>query len=65
MMEEPDGVMRPKGARFCRILQSSVIPRLKLDDQMLLLLLIKLRRRLRSIWRFTIKRKESRKDYET
>ena len=40
-------LLRTKGTRFCGILQSSVIPRLKLDDQMLLLL-IKPRRKLRS-----------------
>ena len=46
---EPDGVKTrgTRGKRFCGILQSRVIPRLKLDDQMLLLL-IKSRRRLRS-----------------
>ena len=40
-------LLRRKGTRFCVILQSSVIPRLKLDDQMLLLL-IKPKRKLRS-----------------
>ena len=42
--QEPDG--RTNGTRFCEILQSSVIPRLKHDDQ-ILLLLIKPRRKLR------------------
>ena len=32
-------LLRTKGTRFCGILQSSVIPRLKLDDQILLLLI--------------------------
>ena len=40
-------LLRTKGTRFCEILQSSVIPRLILDDQMLLLF-IKPRRKLRS-----------------
>ena len=40
-------LLRAKGTRFCGILQSSVISRLKLDDQ-ILLLLIKPRRKLRS-----------------
>ena len=44
---ESDGSLRMKGTRFCGILQSSVKERLKLDDQ-ILLLLIKPRRRLRS-----------------
>ena len=39
-------LLRTKGTRFCGILQSSVIPRLKLDDQMLLLL-IKPKRKLK------------------
>ena len=38
-------LLRAKGTRFCVILQSSVIPRLKLDDK-ILLLLIKPRRKL-------------------
>ena len=40
-------LLRTKGTRFCVILKSGVIPRLKLDDQMLLLL-IKPKRKLRS-----------------
>ena len=39
-------LLRTKGTRFCGILQPSVIPRLKLDDQ-ILLLLIKPRRKVR------------------
>ena len=39
--------LRKKGTRFCGILQSSRIPRLKLNDQ-ILLLLTKPRRKLRS-----------------
>ena len=39
--------LRKKGTRFCGILQSSRIPRLKLHDQ-ILLLLTKPRRKLRS-----------------
>ena len=38
-------LLRTKGIRLCGILQSSVISRLKLDDQ-ILLLLIKPRRKL-------------------
>ena len=41
------GLLRRKGTRFCEVLQSSVIPRLKFDDQ-ILYLLIKPRRKLRS-----------------
>ena len=41
-------LLRTKGTRFCGILQSIVIPRLRLDDQILLLLL-KPRRKLRSL----------------
>ena len=40
-------LLRTKGKRFCGIFQSSAIPRLKLDDQ-ILLLLIKPNRKLRS-----------------
>ena len=40
-------LLRTNDTRFCGILQSSVIPRLKVDDQMLLLL-IKPKRKLRS-----------------
>ena len=40
-------LLRTKGTRFSGILQSSVIPTLKLDDQ-ILLLLIKSRKKLRS-----------------
>ena len=40
-------LLRTNGTRFCEILQSSVIPRLMLDDQ-ILLLLIKPRRKLKS-----------------
>ena len=40
-------LLRTSDTRFCGILQSSVIPRLKVDDQMLLLL-IKPKRKLRS-----------------
>ena len=36
---EPDGVIENKGTRLCGILQSSVIPRLKLDGQILFLLI--------------------------
>ena len=32
-------LLRTKGTRFCRILQSSVIPRLKLDERILFLLI--------------------------
>ena len=40
-------LLRTKCTRFCGILLSRVIPRMKLDDQ-ILLLLIKPRRKLRS-----------------
>ena len=40
-------LLRTKGTGFCGILQSSVIPRLKLDDQ-IFLFLIKPTRKLRS-----------------
>ena len=32
-------LLRAKCTRFCRILQTNVIPKLKLDDQILLLLI--------------------------
>ena len=41
-------LLRTKGSRFCGILQSSVILRLKLEDQ-ILFILIKPRRKLRSL----------------